>query len=78
LVPSQENLQELKLNDGENVIAFEMENSAIYAPLFVWPQSAKIVVIDIEGAITVQCKNQNTMWGTFLGKVLFYALGHKN
>lgn len=65
LVPSQEQLQSMDLQDGENDISFELQqtevkgaysNSSTAAPLrnqvFVWPYDAKIVIIDIEGAIT--------------------------
>ena len=75
LVPSQEQLQSLDLQDGENDISFELQqqeikgaysNSSAAAPLrnqvFVWPYDAKIVIIDIEGAITTISKGGKG-WG---------------
>ena len=71
LVPSQEQLQSLNLCDGENEVSFELmgqESKGAYsAPLlrnqlFVWPHDAKIVIIDIEGAITAVNKG-GTGWG---------------
>jgi LNS2 (Lipin/Ned1/Smp2) len=63
LVPSQEQLLSLDLQDGENEISFvlqrqESNGAYVSAPpllrnqLFVWPHDAKIVIIDIEGVIT--------------------------
>lgn len=73
LVPSQEQLQSLELHDGENEVSFELQNQmtksgyALSVPplrtqLFVWPQDAKIVIIDIEGAITAVSKGGKG-WG---------------
>lgn len=73
LVPSQDQLQSLGLNDGENEVSFELKTqeskggyAAITPPLhtqlFVWPQDAKIVIIDIEGAITTATKG-GKRWG---------------
>ena len=63
LVPSQEQLLSLDLQDGENEISFMLqrqESKGAYTSatpllrnqLFVWPHDAKIVIIDIEGVIT--------------------------
>lgn len=76
LVPTQDQLQSLDLYDGENEVSFELENKTgtakgVYKPpalrtqLFVWPQDAKIVIIDIEGAITAVSKS-GVGWGGFL------------
>ena len=71
LVPSQEQLQSLDLCDGENEVSFELigqESKGAYSTpllrnqLFVWPHDAKIVIIDIEGAITAVSKG-GTGWG---------------
>ena len=71
LVPSQEQLQSLDLCDGENEVSFELmgqESKGAYSTpllrnqLFVWPHDAKIVIIDIEGAITAVNKG-GTGWG---------------
>lgn len=71
LVPSQEQLQSLDLCDGENEVSFELigqESKGAYSTpllrnqLFVWPHDAKIVIIDIEGAITAVSKG-GSGWG---------------
>lgn len=73
LVPSQDQLRSLDLNDGENEVTFELQSQEIkrgyagiipplHTQLFVWPPDAKIVVIDIEGAITAVSKGSKG-WG---------------
>mmetsp|Transcript_20209 Transcript_20209/g.29016 ORF Transcript_20209/g.29016 Transcript_20209/m.29016 type:complete len:1153 (+) Transcript_20209:94-3552(+) len=53
LVPNQEQIKAMDLQDGENEISFEVEGNIVSARLFVWPEDAKVVVADIEGAIFV-------------------------
>jgi hypothetical protein len=66
LVPSQEDLQQLSLVDGENDVQFELDGCApVKAQLFVWSSLAKVVVIDIEGAIAIT-KSSKTIFGLFL------------
>ena len=68
LVPSQEQLQSLQLLDGENEVAFDLPGCPppLRTQLFVWPPDARIVIIDIEGAITAVQKG-GLGWGGFLG-----------
>jgi hypothetical protein len=64
LVPTQENLITLGLQDGENSVTFELEGwPSLYSQLFVWPEDAKIVVIDIEGAISVNHSSKGLLGG---------------
>ena len=50
LVPSQEHLQSLPLRMGANEITFEVAGCPpLKSQLFVWPQDAKIVLVDVEG-----------------------------
>ena len=73
LVPSQDQLRSLDLNDGENELTFELQSQEtkrgyagiippLHTQLFVWPPDAKIVIIDIEGAITALSKGSKG-WG---------------
>jgi hypothetical protein len=53
LVPSPEQLNMLGLRNGENEIVFELDGCPpLVAQLFVWPDTSKIVVTDIENVIT--------------------------
>jgi phosphatidate phosphatase LPIN len=54
LVPTQEQLQGLKLKDGVNEVVFELDGcEPLHSQLFVWPETCKVVVTDIEGALAV-------------------------
>jgi phosphatidate phosphatase LPIN len=54
LVPTQEQLQGLKLKDGANEVVFELDGcEPLHSQLFVWPETCKVVVTDIEGALAV-------------------------
>lgn len=53
LVPTQEQIQAMELQDGQNEIVFEVEGNVVTANIFVWPEDAKVIVADIEGAIFV-------------------------
>jgi hypothetical protein len=68
LVPSQDQLQSLALRDGENEVAFELPGCPppLRTQLYVWPPDARIVIFDIEGAITAAQKGGKG-WGGFLG-----------
>ena len=68
LVPSQDQLQSLQLLDGENEVAFDLPGCPppLRTQLFVWPPDARVVIIDIEGAITAVQKG-GLGWGGFLG-----------
>ena len=53
--PSREQqLQSLALLDGENEVAFDLPGCPppLRTQLFVWPPDARVVIFDIEGAIT--------------------------
>eukprot|EP00604_Paraphysomonas_vestita_P003357 CAMPEP_0174818958 /NCGR_PEP_ID=MMETSP1107-20130205/1920_1 /TAXON_ID=36770 /ORGANISM="Paraphysomonas vestita, Strain GFlagA" /LENGTH=1171 /DNA_ID=CAMNT_0016031619 /DNA_START=297 /DNA_END=3809 /DNA_ORIENTATION=- len=70
LVPTQEQIKSLDLTDGKNEITFEVEGSKVTAHIFVWPEDAKIVVADIEGALFVSGSGGGalglmmSLWGT--------------
>jgi hypothetical protein len=52
LVPTQEQLADMQLEEGANEIIFEVEGCApITAQLHLWPQDARIVAIDAEGVV---------------------------
>jgi hypothetical protein len=76
LVPSQEQLELLNLQDGANDIVFELEGCApLKCSLFVWPSDAKVVVTDLEG---VFCRSQQSsrhsgVWISFLGGGSYYS-----
>jgi phosphatidate phosphatase PAH1 len=70
LVPSPDQIQSLSslLHDGKNDILYEVDGqipASIRSELFVWPEDAKIVVIDVEGAITSDRKG--SVWTSLLG-----------
>lgn len=68
LVPTQEQLLALDLQDGENELLFELEGcTPLKSQLFLWPDDAKIVVSDIEGAITVS-KSMAGFIGFFISR----------
>jgi hypothetical protein len=70
LVPSQEQLQSLALLDGENEVAFDLPGCPppLRTQLFVWPPDARVVIFDIEGAITATAAPKGGLgWGGFLG-----------
>lgn len=70
LVPSKEAVQSLAglLSNGRNEITYELEGCAsVKSELFLWPEDVKIVVIDVEGAITVNRKSGVSVWTSFLG-----------
>ena len=73
LIPSQEQLEMLDLQDGLNEIEFELEGfPPLRSHLFVWPDNAKVVVTEIEGVIkncVASSKQQQSMkaWVPFLG-----------
>lgn len=73
LVPSQEQLEMLDLQDGLNEIEFELDGyPPLRSHLFVWPDNAKVVVTEIEGVVkncVASSKQQQSMkaWVPFLG-----------
>ena len=73
LVPSQEQLEMLELQDGLNEIEFELDGfPPLRSHLFVWPDNAKVVVTEIEGVVkncAASSKQQQSMkaWVPFLG-----------
>jgi phosphatidate phosphatase PAH1 len=75
LVPSQEQLELLELQDGPNDIVFELEGcTPLKSCLFVWPADAKVVVTDLEGVFSRQQSNRNSgVWISFLGGGSYYS-----
>ena len=73
LVPSQEQLESLDLQDGENEIEFELEGfPPLRANLFVWSENAKIVVTEIDGVVKDRLSSNKQKqgmkgWVPFLG-----------
>jgi hypothetical protein len=52
LVPTQEQLADMQLEEGANEIIFEVEGCApITSQLHLWPEDARIVAIDAEGVV---------------------------
>lgn len=52
LVPTQQQLIDMQLEEGENEIIFEVEGCApITSHLHLWPEDARIVAIDAEGVV---------------------------
>lgn len=56
LEPSQEQLKKMDLRHGTNEIEFIVHNASgvdrVSAKLFLWPMSAKIIIAEIDGAIS--------------------------
>ena len=73
LVPSQEQLEMLNLQEGPNDIAFELEGCApLKSCLFVWPSDARIVVTDLAGIFSKSNRNSG-VWISFLGGGSYYS-----
>jgi phosphatidate phosphatase PAH1 len=65
LVPNSDKLQSLQLQDGENELSFQLGGECVLKTrLFLWEDSARLVLADIEGVMTRS--EGPTGWGRLL------------